>query len=72
MRLLKPYGHNFQAKNLSNKFPKKKLVLAHPLASGAFALVGIFFTLSLIVSFISLRSASIVFASTVFPEASLT
>ena len=60
------------AKNLSSKFPKKKLVLAHPLASGSLELAGVFFTLSIMVCPISLRSASIIFVSTGFPEASLT
>lgn len=61
-----------QAKNLSNKFPKKKLVLPHPFVSGALELVGTFFTLNIVVCPISLRSASIVFMSTGLPEESLT
>lgn len=64
----------FQAKNLSSRFPKKKLVLAQLLDSGALALPldGTFFTFSIIVCPISLRSASMVFMSTGFPEESLT
>ncbi len=47
------YGHVSQAKNFSNKFPKKKLVFVHPLASGSLAVAAGFFTLSIIVCPIS-------------------
>ena len=66
--------HDSQAKNLSNKLPKKKFVLAHPLLSGSLTLSldGTFLTFTDIFCPISLRSASTVFTSTGFPEASLT
>ena len=66
------HDYHHQAKNLSNKLPKKKLVLAHPRVSAALALLGTLFTSTIIVLPISLRSASIVFMSTGFPDASLT
>ncbi|MQM01709.1 hypothetical protein Taro_034458 [Colocasia esculenta] len=62
----------FQARKRSKRLPNEKLGLTHPLARGAFTVLGTLFTLSITVCPISWRRASMAFISTGFPEQSLT